>query len=124
MQRDPQYADLFGEINQFFEDRISACAEAGINANRLILDPGFGFGKTLEHNFKLVDGLDQFLGHGLPLLMGLSEAVHREQQAMSCRVSGRSSTGLKGGRQYSSRARRRPMVSAVQVYKAIKGSSG
>ena len=126
MQRDPRYADLFGEINQFFEDRISACAEAGINASRLILDPGFGFGKTLEHNFKLVDGVDQFLDHGLPLLMGLSRKRSIAETAgdvVAGSVAGHLLAVLAG----ASIVRVHdvgPMVSAIQVYKAIKGSSG
>ena len=124
MQRAPQYADLFGEINQFFEDRISACSEAGIDASRLILDPGFGFGKTLEHNFKLVNGLDQFLGHGLPLLMGLSRKrsiAETASDVVAGSVAGHLLAVLAG----ASIVRVHdvgPMVSAVQVYKAIKAS--
>ena len=124
MQRTPQYTDLFGEINQFFEDRISACSEAGIDASRLILDPGFGFGKTLEHNFKLVNGLDQFLGHGLPLLMGLSRKrsiAETASDVVAGSVAGHLLAVLAG----ASIVRVHdvgPMVSAVQVYKAIKAS--
>ena len=125
MQRAPQYADLFGEINQFFEDRISACAEAGINASRLILDPGFGFGKTLEHNFSLVGGLDQFLGHGLPLLMGLSRKRSIAETASDV-VTGSVAGNLLAVLAGASIVRVhdvRPMVSAVQIYRAIKASS-
>ena len=125
MQRSPQYADLFGEINQFFEDRIIACSEAGINASRLILDPGFGFGKTLDHNFKLVDGLDQFLGHGRPLLLGLSRK--RSIAEMASDVVAGSVAGhllaVLGGASIVRVHDVGPMVSAVQVLRAVKGSS-
>ena len=72
MQNNPHYDDLFSDISQFFEARISACKQAGIDTNRLILDPGFGFGKSLEHNFQILGGLDKFHAFDLPILTGLS----------------------------------------------------
>jgi dihydropteroate synthase len=72
MQVNPQYADLIEEINRFFTSRIEACREAGIAKENIVLDPGFGFGKLPEHNLELVNRLDEFLVHGLPLLVGLS----------------------------------------------------
>ncbi|MEJ6473163.1 dihydropteroate synthase [Pseudoalteromonas piscicida] len=72
MQNNPQYDDLFSDISHFFEARISACEQSGINPQRLILDPGFGFGKSLEHNFKILGGLAKFKAFGLPILTGLS----------------------------------------------------
>ncbi len=72
MQNNPQYEDVIGEIRQFFIDRISVCEKAGINRERLILDPGFGFGKTLEQNYQLLAQLHQFSDLGLPLLSGTS----------------------------------------------------
>ena len=72
MQKDPRYDDLIEEIIRFFEDRIAACEKAGISRDKLILDVGFGFGKTAEHNLQLVNRLDQFRRLGLPLLVGLS----------------------------------------------------
>ncbi len=72
MQLDPRYEDLILEINQFFDERISRCEDAGIPRDRLLLDPGFGFGKTPEHNLRIVNRLASFLEHGLPLLVGLS----------------------------------------------------
>jgi dihydropteroate synthase len=72
MQENPQYDDVIGDIKQFFIDRISICEQAGINRERLILDPGFGFGKTLEQNYQLLAQLHQFSDLGLPLLSGTS----------------------------------------------------
>ena len=72
MQDNPQYEDVIGDIKQFFIDRISVCEQAGINRERLILDPGFGFGKTLEQNYQLLAQLHQFSDLGLPLLSGTS----------------------------------------------------
>lgn len=72
MQHDPQYNEVIGDIKQFFIDRIRVCKQAGIKRERLILDPGFGFGKTLEQNYQLLAQLNQFNDLGLPLLSGTS----------------------------------------------------
>lgn len=72
MQNSTQYNDLIGDINYFFVERINACQQVGIDKNRLILDPGFGFGKSLEQNFTLLAQLSHFNAHGLPILAGLS----------------------------------------------------
>ncbi|MBT7369952.1 MAG: dihydropteroate synthase, partial [Gammaproteobacteria bacterium] len=72
MQGNPKYDDLIGNINTFFEERIAACVAAGIRREKLILDVGFGFGKTQEHNLTLINQLHEFGSHGLPLLVGLS----------------------------------------------------
>lgn len=73
MQNQPYYAtDIVDEINHFFEQRIDACAQAGIARERLILDPGFGFGKSVQHNLLLVKRLLEFQQHQLPILLGVS----------------------------------------------------
>lgn len=72
MQHSPIYDDLMGDIRGFFEARIEACVQAGIPREQLLLDPGFGFGKTLEHNYQLLAQLSGFTDLGLPLLTGLS----------------------------------------------------
>ena len=72
MQVNPQYEDVIGDIKAFFNERISACRQAGISQERLILDPGFGFGKTLEQNYHLLAHFGDFQSLGLPLLAGLS----------------------------------------------------
>lgn len=72
MQMDPHYVDLIADIKVFFEQRIAACLAVGIREDQLILDPGFGFGKTPEHNLRLVNRLSEFKILGRPLLVGLS----------------------------------------------------
>jgi len=72
MQENPHYNDVVADISDFFRARMSACEQAGIARERILLDPGFGFGKTLEHNISLLANLDQFQELGCPLLVGLS----------------------------------------------------
>ena len=72
MQRDPQYADVVVEVRDFLASRVAACEACGIGRERLLLDPGFGFGKSVAHNLLLLKGLPQLAGLGLPLLVGLS----------------------------------------------------
>ncbi len=72
MQQQPEYADVVSDIMAFFQQRIDVCVAAGIPQERLLLDPGFGFGKTLEHNLSLLKELGKFLHLGLPLLVGIS----------------------------------------------------
>ena len=72
MQDDPRYDDVVSDVRSFLADRIFACEMSGIDKKRIIADPGFGFGKTLEHNLALLSGLGLFHGLGVPLLLGVS----------------------------------------------------
>jgi dihydropteroate synthase len=72
MQERPCYSDVVGEIEAFFVERIAAVEAAGIPRSKLLLDPGFGFGKTPQHNLALLKHMRHLLGLGLPLLAGLS----------------------------------------------------
>lgn len=72
MQRQPEYRDVVAEVAAFLQARIAACEAAGIVRERIIVDPGFGFGKTLEHNLALLRHFDVFCGLGVPALAGLS----------------------------------------------------
>ncbi|XOV83472.1 MAG: dihydropteroate synthase [bacterium] len=72
MQHSPRYDNVIAEVGEYLQQRYLACLEAGIDAGRLMLDPGFGFGKTLEHNLQLLAGLAQVKISGVPLLVGLS----------------------------------------------------
>lgn len=72
MQLDPQYEDVITEIKDFLQQRIDAVQAAGIPRERITIDPGFGFGKILKHNLKLLRYLDQFTDMGIPVLVGLS----------------------------------------------------
>ena len=72
MQVEPHYDDLLGEVHAFFDERITACMAAGIAREQLLLDPGYGFGKTLAHNYQLLAAQKELLDYGLPLLVGMS----------------------------------------------------
>jgi len=72
MQRDPRYDDVVGDVSAFLRERIEACEQAGIPGERLLVDPGFGFGKTLAHNLTLLARLDAFAELGRPILVGVS----------------------------------------------------
>ncbi|AHE48513.1 folP product [Aeromonas hydrophila 4AK4] len=72
MQAEPHYDDLLGEVRAFFDERIAACLDAGIPRQHLLLDPGYGFGKTVAHNYQLLAEQQKLLDYGLPLLVGMS----------------------------------------------------
>lgn len=72
MQANPHYDDLLNEVGEFLQERVVACEEVGIGREKLILDPGFGFGKTLEHNYHMLSHLEEFHQFGLPILAGMS----------------------------------------------------
>ncbi|MDD9210591.1 dihydropteroate synthase [Aeromonas dhakensis] len=72
MQAEPHYDDLLGEVRAFFDERIAACLTAGIAREQLLLDPGYGFGKTLAHNYQLLAQQESLLDYQLPLLVGMS----------------------------------------------------
>ncbi|MEN8170913.1 MAG: dihydropteroate synthase [Pseudomonadota bacterium] len=72
MQAEPHYDDLIAEVKGFLSERMDACEEAGISRERLLIDPGFGFGKALGHNLSLLKHLQEFHRLGAPLLVGMS----------------------------------------------------
>ncbi|MBK7794267.1 MAG: dihydropteroate synthase [Betaproteobacteria bacterium] len=72
MQQAPRYGDVVGEVRAYLLARAAACEAAGIARNRIVLDPGFGFGKTLAHNLALLAGLPALAAAGYPVLAGLS----------------------------------------------------
>ncbi|KDM90505.1 dihydropteroate synthase [Photobacterium galatheae] len=80
MQQQPHYDDLLTDVENFLAERVQACEQAGIQRDQLILDPGFGFGKTLEHNYQLLAHLDKFHQFGLPMLVGMS------RKSMVCKL--------------------------------------
>lgn len=83
MQQNPHYADVVEDLLMFFRERVTACLNAGLAQRNLVLDPGFGFGKSLEHNLDLLDRFSRFREFGLPLLAGLS------RKSMLGRITGR-----------------------------------
>lgn len=72
MQREPRYRNVVAEVKDFLEDRLQACERAGIGRDRTIVDPGFGFGKTLAHNLSLLNNIGRLRELGVALLVGLS----------------------------------------------------
>lgn len=72
MQRDPSYGDVVAEVRAYLAERAGACLARGIAAERIVLDPGFGFGKTLEHNLALFRALPEMVSDGYPILVGVS----------------------------------------------------
>ena len=72
MQNSPEYIDVVAEVLMFLEQRKQDCLAVGIAADRILLDPGFGFGKTLDHNLSLFNGLDQLAARGHAVLVGVS----------------------------------------------------
>lgn len=72
MQHEPQYDDVVAEVTEFLRRQVVRCVEAGIERERVLLDPGFGFGKTLQHNLTLLKHLDELVVEGLPVLVGMS----------------------------------------------------
>jgi len=72
MQQDPRYEDVVREVRDFLAARLQAAVEAGIARERIVVDPGFGFGKTVEHNLLLLRNLHEIAALGVPVLAGLS----------------------------------------------------
>lgn len=72
MQRAPSYSDVVAEVIDFLQQQIQRCIAAGMERSQIVVDPGFGFGKTLEHNLQLLNRLDQLLELGVPILSGTS----------------------------------------------------
>lgn len=75
MQENPHYANVVTEVKNFLEHRIEACLNMGIARDRIVIDPGFGFGKTLTHNLILLRNLDKLQQLGFPVLVGLSRKI-------------------------------------------------
>jgi len=72
MQNDPQYDNIVVEVKQFLQSRVKKCLEMGFERDKLIIDPGFGFGKTVKHNLLLIKHLEEFTTLDVPLLIGVS----------------------------------------------------
>jgi dihydropteroate synthase len=89
MQQDPHYEDVVAEVGGFLDNQVKALAELG--HHQVIVDPGFGFGKTVQHNYQLLLSLDSFSKSGLPVLAGLS------RKSMINRVLGTSPTEALNG---------------------------
>ena len=107
MQQDPRYDDVVDDVKAFLEERMAVAIAAGVPEERIQLDPGIGFGKTLEHNLELLRRLDELAAIGRPLVIGTS------RKSFLGRITGRDVTerALRDGRHQRARVRaRRPRV--------------
>ena len=100
MQKEPSYSDCLSEVFTYLEQRIDACEAAGIPRERIAVDPGIGFGKTIAHNLELLQALGAFQGLGCPLLLGVSRKrfigrLSRDEQAKQ-RLPGSLAAALTG----------------------------
>lgn len=127
MQANPTYGNVVAEVCDFLAGRIEACVAAGIARERIVVDPGFGFGKTLEHNLALVRGLGALCNLGLPVLAGLSRKSFIGRitgSGMEERVYGSIAFALAAAREGASIIRAhdvRPTVDALKVWGAVYG---
>lgn len=128
MQRNPEYSDVVAEVGGFLAGRIAACEQAGIARQRLLLDPGFGFGKRLDHNLELLRHLEAFEAFGLPLLVGISRKSMLGEILGGVPVERRLHAGLAAAvlavERGASIIRTHdvgPTVEALQVVKALEG---
>lgn len=87
MQHNPHYDEVVADVSRFLVQRVAACRQAGIDESRIVLDPGFGFGKTLAHNLELLARLDELVALGYPLLAGMS------RKSMLGAITGREQPG-------------------------------
>mgnify|MGYP001211995845 FL=1 len=91
MQNAPRYTDVLAEVRDFLRGRVACCVKAGISVSRLVVDPGFGFGKTLEHNLELLRRLPELAADGYPVMVGLS------RKSMIGKLTGRADGERLGG---------------------------
>jgi len=129
MQADPQYEDVTAEVDAFFAERIAECEERGLPRERIVLDPGIGFGKTLEHNLTLLHNLRQFTHHGCEVLVGASRKSMIDQilpTPVEARLPGTLAIHLKALEHGASILRVHDVaehVQSVAVWKKLAGRS-
>ncbi len=127
MQDKPEYDDVINDIKQFFVARIKACEKAGINRERIIIDPGFGFGKTLEQNYQILAQLHQFNELGLPLLGGTSRKSmigNLLQRNVEERLAGSLTTAIIAAQQNASIIRVHDVKETVDALKVLAFTQG
>ena len=122
MQEKPHYKNIINDILIFFEQRIRNCEQKGIKKERLILDPGFGFGKTLEHNYQMLAQLSLFKKLNLPLLVGTSRKSMLGQllnRDVSQRLAGSLTTAIVAVQQGASIIRVHDVAETVDAIKIL-----
>jgi dihydropteroate synthase len=131
MQRDPVYEDVVAEVRDFLLDRALALQDAGVARERICLDPGFGFGKTLEHNVALMRALPELAAFGYPVMVGMSRKRMIGDltgvEEPSERVGGSVGAAVWAAEHGAAVLRVHdvaPTVQAVRVLSAVAGASG
>jgi dihydropteroate synthase len=122
MQHNPDYKNILKEISNFLLARIKECVAAGITPEKILLDPGFGFGKTLEHNLALLRGLSELRRLGYPLLAGLSRKSMLKQllnRDVDERVPGSLALALLAAQQGANIIRVHDVAATVDVLKVL-----
>jgi dihydropteroate synthase len=125
MQDDPRYGDVLVEVYLWLEERVAAAAAAGIARDRILVDPGFGFGKTVAHNLELMNGLALFHGLGCPIVLGASRkrtigALDREVPADQ-RLAGSLAFALKAAEQGAQILRVHDVPETIQALRIWRG---
>jgi dihydropteroate synthase len=127
MQANPTYEDVVAEVRDFLAERVEACTAAGIGRRTLLVDPGFGFGKTMAHNLQLLRGLGAICDLGLPVMAGLSRKSFIGRitgNDLDDRVFGSVAFALAAVREGASIVRVHDVkatVDALQVWQAVYG---
>jgi len=132
MQQAPRYEDVVAEVEAYLLARAEAAISAGVKRERIWIDPGIGFGKTLAHNLALLRRLDRLAGHGFPLVLGVSrksflKAIDPGALAASDRLGGSLAAALWGARQGAAVLRVhdvRETRQALATWAAIEGLDG
>ena len=125
MQQDPRYGDVLIEVYEWLEERIAAAEAAGIARANILVDPGFGFGKTVAHNLELMNGLALFHSLGCPVVLGASRkrtigALSNEAPADQ-RLAGSIALALKAAEQGVQIVRVHDVPDTVQALKVWRG---
>ena len=125
MQQDPRYDDVLVEVYLWLEERIAAAEAAGIDRSRILIDPGFGFGKTVAHNLELMNGLALFHSLGCPIVLGASRkrtigALSNEAPADE-RLGGSIAFALKAVEQGAQIVRVHDVPETVQALRVWRG---
>lgn len=126
MQTAPVYDNVVDDVYRFFQARIAQCEAAGINQKRIILDPGFGFGKTVEQNFELLAKLSHFQSLGVPLLVGTSRKSmigNLLNKLVNERLAGSLATVLIAAQNGADIIRVHDVAESIDVLKVLEASS-
>jgi len=125
MQDDPRYDDVLVEVYLWLEERIAAAEEAGIGRNRIVIDPGFGFGKNVAHNLELMNGLALFHSLGCPIVVGASRkrtiGALSNEAAVDKRLGGSIAFALKAAEQGAQLLRVHDVFETVQALRVWRG---